>query len=179
MSEVTLLVLGKGEIARCIARIANAAAYPVQICERGLQAQDWPTAAVLTDRAYTDSPWPLPPNTHAVIARGHEADPDSVAALLEQGAEHVYLIASARRSQDVMRQALTRLQDPLSLERLSAPAGLALGGRASTDIALAILAEIQWRQHGGPLLPLRELRAAKANQPAATPSEEICPGQRA
>lgn len=178
MPTAQLLILGKGEIARCLAHIAHAATYPVSICEPGLQPQDWPVNAKLVEKIYPHTPWTLPANTHAVIARGHEADAQSIAALLNHGAAHVYLIASARRAQAVMQEAQVMLQDPLGLERLSAPAGLALGGRASADIALSILAEIQWRLHGGALLPMRELRADKAAKSPSSTHEDGCPGQR-
>lgn len=178
MTPTTLLILGKGEIARYLAAIAHAADYAVCVCEPGLDATEWPTGVELVDKVYTDDPWPLAENTHAVIARGHEDDPQSVASLLGQNAAHVYLIASARRSQGVMQKARTLLTSPLDLERLSAPAGLGLGGRASSEIALSILAEIQWRRQGGPLLPLRELRADKARKPATITDDEQCPGRR-
>jgi xanthine dehydrogenase accessory factor len=178
MAETRLLILGKGEIARCLARLARAADYPVSVCEPDLAAGDWPLGTELLERVYTDDPWPLPPHTHAVIARGHEDDPQSVASLLHQEAEHVYLIASAQRAQGVLQRAQAMLPSALHLERLSAPAGLGLGGRASSEIALAILAEIQWRRHGGPLLPLRELRAMKAAGAASAAGTNDCPGQR-
>jgi xanthine dehydrogenase accessory factor len=178
MHPTRLLILGKGEIARYLARIAHAADYAVEVCEPGLRPGDWPGGVALRDKVYTDEPWPLPAHTHAVIARGHEGDPSSVAELLGHGAAHVYLIASARRAQEVIRQAGALSQTPLDLERLSAPAGLGLGGRESAEIALAILAEIQWRRHGGPLLPLRELRAAKAAKAAADTAGGECPGRR-
>lgn len=181
MARAQLLILGKGEIARSLARLARAADYPVTVCEPGVTAHAWPAGVELVEQVYTDAPWPLPAGSHAVIARGHDQDPQSLASLLHQDAEHVYLIASAARARAVLQHALPRLPDEArDLARVSAPAGLALGGRASSDIALAILAEIQWRCHGGALLPLQLAATAAA---AATPGEHNaprpCPGQRA
>ncbi len=178
VDKARLLILGKGEVARYLACIARAADYPVSACEAGLESADWPMGVELVDKVYSDAPWPLAPDTQAVVARGHEADPDSVVRLLEQGAGHVYLIASARRAQSVLSSAFTLLDDAMALERVSAPAGLGLGGNSSAEIALSILAEIQWRRHGGPLLPLRELRAARALKPASISDDNACPGKR-
>lgn len=179
MNNTPLFILGKGDIARYLARIAHAADYAVTVCESGLAAHDWPSSVQLLDKIYSDAPWSLPAGSHAVIARGHEGDAQSVISLLQQGAEHVYLIASARRAQAVIQQARAMAVGSLDLERLSAPAGLGLGGSESADIALSIMAEIQWRREMGPLLPLRELRQARVAKAAATVHEDGCPGQRA
>lgn len=178
MQHASLMILGQGGIARHLAGIAVAAAYPVSVCAPDLSAGDWPAGVSLIDKDYVQQPWPLRQCTHAVIARGHQGDADAVTALLEQGAAQVYLIASARRAGAVMRDALPRLTDPLALERLSAPAGLDLGGDGSEQIALSILAEIQWRGHGGTLLPLRELRPAKAAAANHQRDDSECPGKR-
>jgi xanthine dehydrogenase accessory factor len=179
MNSTPLFILGKGDIARYLVRIAQAADYAVTVCEPGLAAHDWPNGVQLVDKIYSDAPWSLPVHSHAVIARGHEGDAQSVVSLLQQGAEHVYLIASARRAQAVIQQAQTLAVSPLDLERLSAPAGLDLGGSESADIALSIVAEIQWRRQAGSLLPLRELRQARAAKAATTIHDADCPGRRA
>lgn len=175
-----LLILGHGEIARCLARLADTAGYPVTVCDHGAEAFDWPGTVELIDKVYTDAAWPLANGTHAVIARGHNQDPLSVAMLLTQGAERVYLIASARRASAVIHEASAALDDPALLDRLSAPAGLALGGRDSMQIALSILAEIQWRAEGGAGSgrPLSELREQCAGQQGDAPASAPCPGQR-
>jgi xanthine dehydrogenase accessory factor len=177
-SSNQLLILGQGDIARYLANIAQAAAYVVTVGENGLQAGDWPGGVQLVDKNYSDDPWSLAPHTHAVIARGHQGDAQSVVSLLQQGAAHVYLIASVRRAQAVITQARLMLNDAMALERLSAPAGLGLGGQASAEIALSILAEIQWRRQGGSLLPLRELRQQRAAQTATVVNDDTCPGRR-
>jgi xanthine dehydrogenase accessory factor len=181
MTESTLpqlLILGKGEIARCLARLARAMTWPVTVVELGLDGAQWPDGVVLKQKGYTEAPWPLPPHTHAVVARGHEGDAESVTALLDQGAARVYLIASARRAVSVMAAARPLLREAADLARLSAPAGLALGGRDSAEIALAIVAEIQLVHRGGSGTPLHELREQRASLVPTPPSADGCPGQR-
>lgn len=178
MNTAKLLILGKGEIARYLAHIACAADYVVTVCAPDLVIHDWPRGVERVEKIYSENPWTLPVHTHAVIARGHEGDVQSVVNLLQQGAEHVYLIASARRAQAVIQEVLAMVLSPLDLERLSAPAGLRLGGSESSEIALSILSEIQWRRQVGSLLPLRELRQVQATKTAVTRDSNSCPGRR-
>jgi xanthine dehydrogenase accessory factor len=173
-----ILILGKGEIARVLANLAATAGYAVQVVEPGASAEPWPTGARVLEQVYSEAPFALPAGTHAVIARGHEGDAESVSTLLDHGAERVYLIASARRALNVIEAATPMLRDPALLSRLSAPAGLDLGGRGSGEIALAILAEIQQRRHGGSGRALNELRDERAQRPATVTSDEACPGKR-
>lgn len=182
-----LLILGKGEIARCLAQLATLLELPVTVAEPGAQAHDWPVGVAMKEAVFSETPWPLHAGTHAVIARGHEGDAESVAALLNAEAAHVYLIASARRAQGVIEQATPLLHEEASLARLSAPAGMDLGGKGSMEIALSILAEIQLRRYGasgngasekgasGKLL--RDLREERS-QKVSNHTDVTCPGKR-
>jgi xanthine/CO dehydrogenase XdhC/CoxF family maturation factor len=196
-----LLILGKGEIARCLAQLASTLGLSVTVSEPGASEFPWPKGVEIRQVIYADAPWPLAPNTHAVIARGHEADPQSVAALLNFslpqspqhslhniGAKQIYLIASAKRAAEVIRVTTPLLIDIAAIEQLSAPAGLDLGGNSSMEIALSILAEIQLRHYektGQALTHLREQRMyeqrlSEQGNPINSSAEHksICPGKR-
>lgn len=177
-NSIQLLILGKGEIARQLSILAISAGYPVEVMEADASNIAWPEGVKLRDQIYTESPYKLPPNTHAIIARGHEEDAKSVTALLNNAAERVYLIASARRAQSVINSASPLIQDPSRLSQLSAPAGLDLGGNDSAEIALSILAEIQMHHHGGSGKTLSDLRKQRAAQPRSRHKEQTCPGKR-
>lgn len=180
--NLPLLILGSGEIARCLATLARDLAHPVTVCEPGAAAFAWPTDVNVCERVYAEAPWPLPAHTQAVIARGHVGDAASLSALLNHGAERVYLIASSRRALAVMEEARAQLADAALFERLSAPAGVDLGGRDSAVIALSILAEIHAHAGGGSLRRLSELREERArqarNQSRTQHANMRCPGQR-
>jgi len=178
IGEAEVLVLGSGEIARALCALAATVGYRLRVVEPGATAMPWPPGVAVVEQLYSQAPFDLPPHTHAVIARGHQGDAESVAALLEHGAERVYLIASARRAQTVIEAVRPTLSNPERLSRLSAPAGLDLGGRGSGEIALAILAEIQGRRHGGSGQPLTELRDERMARPATVTTDEACPGKR-
>lgn len=177
-AEGWILILGKGEIARQLSRLAALLEIPQRVVEPGASEENWPDGVEVVEQIYADAPFPLPLHTHAVIARGHEGDAESVAALLAHGAERVYLIASARRTLAVIEAVLPKLTEPDLLSRLCAPAGLDLGGRSSAEIALSILAEIQLHRYGGSGKPLTELREERAQRPATVRDDAGCPGKR-
>lgn len=173
----TVLILGSGEIARCLARLADVIGLPVTVCENNVHHYTWPEGTGIHQQNFSDQPWPLPPDTHAIIARGHEGDAESVASLLNHGAKRVYLIASARRAQSVIEQTAGNLENPKLLDRLSAPAGLDLGGNDSMEIAFSILAEIQLRHYETSGQALCEVRNQRIKNRSNRQTEE-CPGKR-
>ena len=179
MKPHELLILGKGEIARSLAKLAILLELDVTVSEPGADDHSWPDGVQIKEAVFSDAPWPLVESrTHAVIARGHEGDTESLAALLNANAAQVYLIASARRAQTVIDQALPLLNDKRSLEKLSAPAGLYIGGKSSMEIALSILAEIQLRRYGTSGKLLRDLRTERSQTPS-NHTDATCPGKRA
>lgn len=184
-------MLGCGEIARELVTLAQPLGYAVTLSDADLDTtlinSSLPADTHLVRQHYTDDPWPLPANTHAVIARGHQQDLESVVTLLNQRASRVYLIASARRAQGIIDAALPQLHDAALINNLSAPAGIDLGGQGSGEIALSILAEIQWHAHQAQasLQPLYRLRASRIqnsisrdNVRSDAPSDASCPGKR-
>lgn len=91
---------------------------------------------------------PASPVTAVVVAAHHKGDHDAIAAALRRGAPYVGLVASARRS-ELVRSVIAQMSVPdADLTRLRAPAGLDLGGRSPTGIALSVLAEALAVHHG-------------------------------
>ena len=177
---LSLLVLGSGEIARTLVSLAEPLHYHITVCDPQVNDHAWPAAVTLLNKNFNTVPYDLPACTHAVIARAHEEDELSVLNLLQHNAEHVYLIASAKRAQSIIDYTTPLLTQPESLNRLSAPAGLELGGNGSEEISLSILAEIQWRHHGSTasLQPLSDLRASRLVKSVTGQRDQNCPGKR-
>ena len=117
--DASLFILGSGEIARCLAGLAATAGYKTGVCDTSVHQWEWPDAVTLHAKQYIDQPWKLPAGTHAIIARGHDGDAESIACLLNQGADRVYLIASARRAQSVIEEASSNIQNPELLKTIS------------------------------------------------------------
>lgn len=173
-----LLILGKGEIARYLAELADNLDYQVEVMESDITSVTWPSACKLREGIFSHTPFTLPAESHAIIARGHDGDAESLATLLNNGASHVYLIASARRAEAVINAAAPLIEDPSRLSHLSAPAGLELGGRSSAEIALSIIAEIQMHRYATSAKPLTDSRKQRIKEKNHSTSDESCPGKR-
>jgi xanthine dehydrogenase accessory factor len=179
-SSLHLLVLGSGEIARTLVALANHLNYTITVCDEQLETESWPANVKLINNHFSNAPWSLADHTHAIIARGHEEDVQSLVNLLNNDAENVYLIASARRAQTVIDEATPLLKDVTTLAKLSAPAGLELGGNSTAEICLSILAEVQWHCHNcsTSLRPLTELRTSRLDKSISGQRNKSCPGKR-
>lgn len=175
-----IVILGSRAVARELAVFVSRMGWSLTVWEKDADEHDWPEGTAMVAKVFSESPEPLPPLTFAVIARGHEGDPESVEALLRAGAERVFLVASAKRAEGVLGLVASRLNDASSLERVSAPAGIDLGGQETAAIALSLLAEMQWRAAGmqGELRPMVELRAARLERSRTGQRNQSCPGQR-
>lgn len=97
-----------------------------------------------------------------VASHGREEEP-TLRAALEAGVPYVGLVASARRGEAV-RGALGL--DPELSGRLRTPAGLDIGARGPSEVALSILAEIVDR---------RPRPAADRGEPAVAPATAVDP----
>jgi len=113
--------------------------------------------------------------TDAAIVMTHSFDQDSriLAMLFRDSTSHslgyLGVLGPQRRTRDMLAEAARMNHHQCPEERadqwlaeLHAPTGLDLGAETPATIALSILAEIQRVMTGGTALPLREVRAAKA-----------------
>lgn len=179
--KLNLLILGSSEIARLIVQLAQYADYTITVCDNQVDQHTWPDKVNHRPLNFSEHPWSLEENTHALIARGHEGDAENLMSLLQHRVTHVYLIASAFRAQKIIDQIKPVLPDPILPDKLSAPAGLNLGGQSSYEIAQSILAEIQWRnnkQSSPSILPLTDLRRERINKSITGQRNKSCPGKR-
>lgn len=178
--KTSLLIIGSGEIARLLVTLAQHADYAITVCDNNADQYHWPSGVTTKSFNFSEHAWLLNNNTHAVIARGHQADTENLTSLLQHNASHIYLVASAARAQGIIDQVTPLLSDHTQLDRLSAPAGLSLGGQSSYEIAISILAEIQWRRHGqANIQTLTNLRASRVNNSISGQRNKNCPGKRA
>ena len=120
-----MVIVGDTPIAGALAQLAAAAGYEV--------ARSEPSAAgtPAADVAASD--------TALIVASHGEAEEAALAAALHAGVPYVALVASPRRGRAV-RESLD-VPDALC-ERIHTPAGLDIGARNPTEIAISILAQI-------------------------------------
>ncbi|HEY4278265.1 MAG TPA: XdhC family protein [Conexibacter sp.] len=123
-----LVVVGDAPIAQALERIGRAAGYSVS-------------------RGSGEQACPRPGDAACVVASHGAGEEAALTAALEAGVPYVALVASPRRGAAV-RDALD-FPDALRA-RLHVPAGLAVGARTPSEIALSILTEIVAERHAHP-----------------------------
>jgi len=85
-------------------------------------------------------------NSYIVIAtHSHELDYDILKAILERGfiPEYLGVVASGKKIDSMISRLKRELKGPMDTSFLFSPAGLDIGGRSPSEIALSIIAEIQ------------------------------------
>jgi xanthine dehydrogenase accessory factor len=170
-----LVIVGAGEHAAALTRLASASGFDVAVCdvwERLVTRERFPTAAVLT----TGDPAALLPQliedaaTTAVCVLTHDEriDVPAIAAALALDASFVGAMG-ARATVSHRRRLLAEAGvDPEHVDRLHSPLGLDLGGTSVEETALSVLAEIVAARHGGSGRALRDTGGAlhpRRNEP--------------
>jgi xanthine dehydrogenase accessory factor len=90
----------------------------------------------------------------AVVSHDPKFDEPAIAEALRRGCRYVGAIGSRTTQADRRARLLAEGVSGLDLGRLRGPIGLDLGGRAPTETALAIMAEVVAERYGGTGLPL-------------------------
>ena len=152
-----LLLIGAGQLSRCVAQIATMLDFEVLVCDpREEYASDLNpgTAAIRRVQGMPDDAVrALAPDAHtAVVALTHDPKLDDMALLeaLQSGAFYVGALG-ANRNQAARKQRLSQHFGLTAgeLARLHGPVGLALGARTPAEIAVAIVAEMIQMKNAG------------------------------
>ena len=116
-----MLVLATGPIAEALVRVGQAMDIQVEVVDQAAAQAQLDSAA-------------------AVLVASHGADePPVLTAALRAGVPYVGLVASRKRGQAVLAGLQVSGEQ---LARVHTPAGLDIGARTPSEIAVAILAEI-------------------------------------
>lgn len=152
-----LILIGAGQLSRCLAPMAQMLGYAVTVCDPREEYHDgWDTlpGATLTRTMPDDLVLAMHPDAHtAVVALTHDPKLDDLALMeaLKTPAFYVGALGS-RRSHDARRKRLLEFDlDAAQIARLHGPVGLNLGGRTPPEIALAIAAEMTAVRRGAVL----------------------------
>ncbi|MFG6503543.1 XdhC family protein [Microbacterium sp. P05] len=159
-----LVVIGAGEHAMALARVASAAGFFVAVCdvwERLVTPERFPSAELLVVATPADELETLvgaSPQRAAVCVLTHDerVDVPAIARALRLGVGFVGALGA--RSTVAHREVLLRAAGVTDEEvaRLRSPLGLDLGGVSPEESAIAALAEIVAARHGGSGAPLRD-----------------------
>jgi xanthine dehydrogenase accessory factor len=106
----------------------------------------------------------------AVVVLSHDArqDEPAIVAALARGCWYVGAIGSRKRVASRRERLVDAGARPEDLDRLRSPIGLDLGGRTTTEIALAIMAEVVAARYGGTGLVLRDRARGEASRGPST-----------
>lgn len=155
--RLRLIVIGAGQLSRCLAQMALMLDYAVTVCDpREEYREGWDTlpGATLTRTMPDDLVVEMRPDAHtAVVALTHDPKLDDLALMeaLKTPAFYVGALGS-RRNNDARRRRLLEFDlDEAQIARLHGPVGLNLGGRTPPEIALAIVAEMTAVRRGAAL----------------------------
>ncbi len=148
-----LLLIGDGQLARYLAAMARMLDYRVTICD---PREDFADPDPLPDVNYSrqmpdDAVRALAsrPRT-AVVTLAHDPKQDDLALTeaLDTSAFYIGALGSTR-SAAKRRERLAKMGfTPLQLERVRGPAGVPIGSKRPSEIALSILAEITASRNG-------------------------------
>jgi xanthine dehydrogenase accessory factor len=173
-----LILLGAGDHAAALCRVASAAGFAVTVCDV------WPTlvtparfpeaAELVADdpAAYLAAQGPRVDARTAVCVLTHDTRIDVPAIRTALGLPVGFVGALGARSTVARRAELLRAADVSNadLARLHSPLGLDLGGAAPDEVAIAVLAEIVQTRHGAGGRPLRD-GAGPLHRPLARADE--------
>jgi xanthine dehydrogenase accessory factor len=124
-----LIVLGETPVAHALARLAGEVGFTVS-------------------SRLPDDPSTVAAAVSVVVATMGAGDEEALAAAAASGAAYVGLVASRKKATYLFDFLRASGVSDKQLTRVKAPAGLDLGGMASGEIALSVLAEIVQRSHG-------------------------------
>jgi xanthine dehydrogenase accessory factor len=148
-----LLLIGDGQLARLLARLARLLDYRVSICDpREPFADPRPLPDVTYSRRMPDEAVRelADDPRSAVVTLAHDPRQDDLALgeALRTRAFYVGALGSARSAAARRARLLQIGLTPAQIARLDAPAGLAIGSKRPGEIALSILAGITAARNG-------------------------------
>ncbi len=109
-------VHGDAPVARALVRVGAAAGY---------------------DMVAADPSTAIPPDTAAVVVASHgRGEEAAIGAAVRAGVPYIALVASRKRGEVVLRSV------GVEADRVKSPAGLDIGARTASEVAISILAEI-------------------------------------
>lgn len=159
-----LVIVGAGHIAQPLSVVGNLLGFSVTVLDdrpEYAHRDRFPAAdrVVVADFDRPLAEVDVDSRTHIVlVTRGHRYDYDCLRDLSSRPTQAAYIgmIGSQRRVRAAFEQLVEEGVDRSWLEGVHAPLGLDIGAETPAEIAIAVGAEIVWRQRGGTSRPLME-----------------------
>lgn len=164
-----LIVVGDSAVAESLCALGRLVGYRVIVAGPNLDASRFPDADEVVDDLET-LPGKIDTSSYAVVATMAQYDRRSLELLVGSPAAYVALVASRRRSTQLLEELRASGVGEESLGRVRTPAGLDLGARTPEEIALSIAAEVVQRRRSSPAPP-----SPVAEPPLGTAATEVDP----
>jgi xanthine dehydrogenase accessory factor len=180
-----LLIIGAGQLSRYLCRTAAGLGFDVTVCDpreeyaEGFEAEGIALTCCMPDDAVLAM---QPDERTAVVALTHDPKLDDLALMDALKTPAFYVGALGSRANDARRRE--RLKEHFGvteeeLARLRGPAGIYIGSRTPSEIALSILAEIVAAKNGVALSrrlavgEAKNARASKSSVPECSTLEQV------
>jgi xanthine dehydrogenase accessory factor len=148
-----LLVVGAGHCGRALARAAAFSGWDVTVVDERpelLEAAAFPdgTTLVRVRDDYADLPLPAPPDSVALVSRGHVTDGLAFRRLRGVPVAYLGMIGSRRKRQALFDELRAEGFSEEELARARSPIGLPIGAESPEEIAISVVAELIARRRG-------------------------------
>jgi xanthine dehydrogenase accessory factor len=150
LPQPRLVLFGATPAVRCLARIASAMNYRVDVVHPDAEEADFPDARSVQKTFAADN---VPRGAHVLVATMGDDDVEVLRSVLGREPAYVGVIASRKRFERV-RSDLASIPEKI-LARVRAPAGLDLGAVTPEEIAISVMAQIV-QQRRRPAEPVKE-----------------------
>jgi Xanthine and CO dehydrogenases maturation factor, XdhC/CoxF family len=144
-----LLIFGGGHVGQALSKVAAATElFRISVIDdrpEFASAEKHPFAdeVILTDRDFQrDVPAVDPESYVVIVTRCHATDQLLVERYLQHDSGYLGLIGSRAKIRQFVRELQQQGMPAERMEKLHAPIGLPIGGKAPSEIAISILAEI-------------------------------------
>ena len=139
LPQPRLVLFGATPMVRCLARLAHAMGYRVDVVHPDAEEGDFPDARSVQKSFAAES---VPRGAHVVVATMGDDDVEVLRSVLARDPAYVGLIASRRRFDAIRADLAGRGVPQIDIERVKAPAGLDLGAVTPEEIAVSVMAQI-------------------------------------
>lgn len=160
-----LVLFGATPAVRCLARIAHATGYRVDVVHPDAEEGDFPDARSVQRSFAADS---VPRGAHVLVATMGDDDLEVLRSVLAGEPAYVGVIASRKRFERLRAELLSGGTPERILGRVHAPAGLDLGAVTPEEIAVSVMAQIVQERR-------RPAQAARREAARQEPEEAIDP----
>jgi xanthine dehydrogenase accessory factor len=151
-----LVIFGATPAVRCLARVAAATGYRVDIVHPDAEESDFPDARSVQKSFTADG---VPRGADVLVATMGDDDVEVLAAVLARDAAYVGVIASPKRFRSIRAELAGRGVAESALAKIKAPAGLDIGAVTPEEIAVSVMAEVvqhSRRRAEAPIAPIPE-----------------------